>query len=55
MLNTFYGPGERTGSVVRHAPAWAESPVRLIPAWWVFSGYEASRRKTVITCNPFHQ
>jgi hypothetical protein len=53
MLNIFYDPDEPTGSVVRHAPAWAESPVTTDALG--FSGSKASRRRTVTTRNPFRQ
>jgi hypothetical protein len=54
MLNTFYDPDEHTGSVVRHGPAWAESPVTLHPALRVF-GCKAFHRQGQFTRNPFHQ
>jgi hypothetical protein len=40
MLNPFYDPDEPTGSVVRHAPAWAESPLTTAPRPRVF-GHKA--------------
>lgn len=52
MLTTFYDPGKRTESVVRHGHTWATSPLTRIP--FLF-GVQALRRNAYSVRNSFRQ